>query len=100
MSIFVEVSTVFLDWTVLKGQKETIRCPVVFNEEIVVMFWLKMFQIDTKNDKNHEVFQIPKILNSFFPHFQQIFRIRTLKSVNKEKICCPVGFFEEIIAIL
>ena len=35
---FVKVLTVFLDWTVLKGQKETIRCPVVFNEEIVAMF--------------------------------------------------------------
>ena len=64
--LFVEVSTVSLDWTVLKGQKETILCPVVFNEEIVAMFWLKLSQIDTENDKNHEIFQIPKILCRFF----------------------------------
>ena len=48
---FVEVSTAFLDWTVLKDQKETNRCPVVFNEEIVAMFWLKMSQIDTEINK-------------------------------------------------
>ena len=48
---FVEVSTAFLDWTVLKNQKETTRCPVVFNEEIVAMFWLKMSQIDTEINK-------------------------------------------------
>ena len=48
---FVEVSTVFLDWTVLKDQKETICCPEVFIEEIVALFWLKMSQIDFEMNK-------------------------------------------------
>ena len=72
-AFFVEVSTVFWDWTVLKGQKETIRCPVVFNEEIVSMFWLKVCQIVTENDKNLEIFEFPEtFFCNFFPKFQWI----------------------------
>ena len=39
--------------------------PVVFNEEIIAMFWLKMSQIDTEIDKNPKSFQFSKILSIF-----------------------------------
>ena len=40
--------------------KKLVR-PVVFNENIIAIFWLKMSQIDTENDKNHQNFQFSKI---------------------------------------
>ena len=35
----------------LRVNKETFSCPVVFYEEIIVLFWMKISQIDTENDK-------------------------------------------------
>ena len=40
--------------------KKLVR-PVVFNEEILAMFCLKMSQIDTENDKSPKSFQFLKI---------------------------------------
>ena len=36
---------------------------------------------------------------AFFPNFRRTLWIGTLKRVNKEKMCCPVGFFEEFTAV-
>ena len=49
-AFFVKVLTEFMNWN-----------PVVFYEELIAMFWMKMSQIDTENDKNPENFQFPKI---------------------------------------
>ena len=68
----------------------------LFYEELIAMFWMKMSQIDTENDKNPKIFQISKIL---FPNFRQTWSIGTLKRVNKERMCSPVGFSEEFIAV-
>ena len=40
-AFFVSVSTNFVDWDILKGQQKN-GCPVVFNEEIVALFWMKI----------------------------------------------------------
>ena len=40
--------------------KKLVR-PVVFNEDIIAIFCLKMSQIDTENDKNPKNFQFSKI---------------------------------------
>ena len=40
--------------------KKLVR-PVVFNEDIIAIFWLKMSQIDTEKDKNPKNFQFSKI---------------------------------------
>ena len=44
--------------------KKLVR-PVVFNEDIIAIFWLKMSQIDTENDKNPKNFQFSKISCNF-----------------------------------
>ena len=36
----------------------------------------------------------------FFPNFRRTLRMGTLKRVNKETMCCLVGFPEEFIAVL
>ena len=96
---FLKVSTVFLDWAVLKGQKETSRCPVVFNEEIVAMLWMKISQIDTENDKKLKSFEFPKISFSFFSKISMGFIDCNIEKVNNEKMLCPVGFLEELITV-
>ena len=37
-------------------------CPVGFLEELITVFQVTMSQIDTENDKNPKIFQIPKFL--------------------------------------
>ena len=59
---------------------------------------MKMSEIDTENDKKPEIFQFPKILYNSFPNFWRTWWIGTLKGINKEEKCCPVGFLEEFIA--
>ena len=43
----------------------------------------------SQNDKNPKTFQISKVLGTF-PNFRQTSSTGTLKSVKKEKMCCPV----------
>ena len=40
-----------MDWNVGKGQKEGIRCPESFSEELISVLLVKMSQINTENDK-------------------------------------------------
>ena len=42
-----------------------IRCPVGFSEEFIAVFQVKMFQINTENDKNPKSFQYSKFLCIF-----------------------------------
>ena len=35
----------------------------------------------------------------FFPNFSRSLWIGTLKRINKEKMCCPVGFFEVLFTV-
>ena len=59
-----------MDWNVLNDQQEKkIGCPVVFYEEIIAMFRMKMSQIDTENDKNANIFQFSKIVCLLFSKF-------------------------------
>ena len=60
---------------------------------------MKMSQIDTKKDQNPRNFLIFKDFMHFFPNFWQTLWIETLKRVNKERMCCPVGFLEELSAV-
>ena len=54
------------------------------------MFWMKMSQIDTKNDKNLKILEFPKVLCSFFPKFQWIFLNWNIERVNNEIKKCVV----------
>ena len=56
-AFFVKVSTDFVDLNVLKGQQGKTGCAVVFIEEIIAMFWMKMPQNDTENDKSPQISQ-------------------------------------------
>ena len=58
-----------------------------------------MSQIDTKKDQNPRNFSIFKDFMHFFPNFWQTLWIETLKRVNKERMCCPLGFLEELSAV-
>ena len=46
-----------------------------------------------------EIFSIFKDFMHFFPNFCQTLWIEKLKRVNKEVMCYPVGFLEEISAV-
>ena len=70
-AFFDKISTVFVNSKVLRGQKETFRCPVGSFEEIIAVLYMKKSQIETENDKNPTIFQISKILCSFFPNFRR-----------------------------
>ena len=86
-----QTSWIGMFWSV---NKEWVCCQIVFYEERIAMFWMKMSQIDTENDKNPRIYQVSKILCILSQIFDrlQTSSIETLKRVNKEKSCCPVGF--------
>ena len=77
--------------------KEKMRCPVVFSEEITAFRQMKMSQIDTGSFKNPQTFQFAKIL-SVFPVFRRILKIGTLERISKEGVCCSVCL-EEIKSV-
>ena len=70
-----------------------IRCPVGFRffRRYKCCFLNEKSQIDTENDKNPKLFQFSKDFQTFW--------IGALKRVNKKRMCCSVGFFEEFIAV-
>ena len=45
--------------------KVAVCYPVVFKDEIVSVFWLKMSQLDTENDKNLKILQFSKFYAVF-----------------------------------
>ena len=49
-----------------------------------------MSQIDTKNDKKLKIFDLPKVLCSFFPKFQWIFSDWNIEKLNNEMKKCVV----------
>ena len=59
----------------------------------------KMHQIQTQFDKNSRKFIILKNFMQFLSIFQKTWWLRMSKTLNKEKIRCRGGFFEEIKAI-
>ena len=59
----------------------------------------KMPQIQTQIDKNTRKFIILKILGNFLSIFRKTWWLKMSKTLNKEKICCPGGFLEEIKAV-
>ena len=56
--------------TLKRVNMEKMCCPVDFSEEFIAVFQVEMSQIDTKNDKNPEVFQC---FMHFFQNFMQKF---------------------------
>ena len=72
LRIFVKISTIFLNWNVLKGQKETFCCLVGFFEEVIAVFFMNKFPIGTENHKNPTIFYISKIL-CIFSKFSTVF---------------------------
>ena len=74
-------------------------CPVGFSEQFFAVFLVTMSQIDTENDKN------PKLSNfqsfyTFFDKVSTVFVDLKVSKGQKETFRCPVGSFEEIIAVL
>ena len=51
--------------------KKSVR-PIVFDEEIIAMFSLKMSPIDTENDQSPKSFQFSKISCIFFQIFDRL----------------------------
>ena len=49
-----------------KERMESLRCPVGFSEEVIVVFLVKMSQIDTGNDKKTKFFHFSKVFMHFF----------------------------------
>ena len=90
----VKVSTNLVDWNVLRGQRGKNWLFSCLFEQFIVFIEMKMPLIDTKNDKNPKIFQFSKLLCNFSLNFWLNLWIRTLKKVNKERICSPVGFSE------
>ena len=39
---------------------EWVGCLVVFSEEVIAFFWMKMSQIDTEKEKNNKIYQFSK----------------------------------------
>ena len=59
---------------------------------------MKLSEIDIEIDKNLKKINFQRF-HAFFPCFQQTLQIGTLKRVNKGRMCCPLGFPEEFIAV-
>ena len=57
-----------------------------------------MSEITTDYDKIPQLLQFSKFLCIFFKFWQTLW-IGRLKSVNKEKICSPVGFSDALILV-
>ena len=77
------------------------RCPVGFFWRDNCCFPYEKSQIDTENDTNLTIFQVSKTsCIFFFQNFRRFLWIGTLKRVNKERICCPLGFSEELIPVV
>ena len=74
-------------------------CPVGFSEQFFAVFLVTMSQIDTKNDKNPKL----SIFQCFYAFFDKLSTVLVDSKILKrpeETFCCPVGSFEEIIAVL
>ena len=72
-------------------------CPVVVYEEINADF---LERKGPKNDKKTKNFPIVNVFMQFLSNFRKTSWIRMLKTLNMALVRCPVGFSEEIIAIL
>ena len=59
---------------------------------------MKMSQVDTENDIFPIIFQFSEIFR-IFSKFSTDFVGWNIESVNKKRMCCPVGFYEEFIAV-
>ena len=92
--------------------KVAVCYPLVFKDEIVSVFRVKMSQLDTEIDKNLKILQFSKFYAVFLSNFQQTPENGMLERVNNEQMLscmlsgtinavswCPVGCFEDIIAI-
>ena len=91
--------TDFVDWKVKKGQQGTrLLSSRLFrrvNWGFQVEKKLKLAPNLTKKTQNFPIFKNFMQLSKF----RQTSRIEMLKTVNKEQVCCPVGFSEELISV-
>ena len=60
---------------------------------------MKKSQIDTETDKNPQKFPNSKILCSFSPKLSSDFVDWNTEKNQQERMCCPVGFSEDFIAV-
>ena len=74
--------------------KENVNRPVVFYGEIIAMFWLKMSQTDTENDKNVKILQFSKILCVFFQIFDRLRQLERWKGSTRKQ--CVVQYAAKI----
>ena len=90
-------------WTLWIGTLKRVNnkrlcCPVGFAENVFAFFEKKVVQIDTENNKKKQNFLIFQRFYAIFRTFRQTLWIASLKRVNKEKMCCPIGYSEELSA--
>ena len=73
-------------------------CKVGFSEELTAVFKLEKSHSGTQFDKKTQTFPIFKVFMELLSKFRRTSRIGMLKTVIKLRMCCPVVFYEEIIA--
>ena len=65
MHFVSKILTEFVNWNIEKGQQVKMCCLVGFSEELFAVWYVKMSQIDSENDKNLKISQFSKILCIF-----------------------------------
>ena len=91
-AILVKFSIDYVDWRVSMGQQGNNLLSSSLFRRVYSSFWteksLKLAPKMTKNPK----FQLLRSLYIFLSNFRRTPWIGMLERVNKETVCCPVGF--------
>ena len=89
-----------MDWNVEKGQQGTyVLSSRLFGTVFLLFFWWQCLKLTPKVTKK------PKLSNfqcfyAFFDKLSTVFVDSKVLKCQKETVRCPVGSFEEIIAVL
>ena len=84
--------------TLKRVNKDGICCSVGFSGKFYAVFRWKCLKLTPKMTKNSKFFNFQRF-HAFFPNFRQTLWIGTLKRVNKDGICCSVGFSGKFYAV-
>ena len=74
-----------------------IRCPVGLSEEIIAVFHMKKYQIDTENDKIPKIFQFVKIFTIFCQIFIRRRGLECFKGSLREKLVVQWSFPKSLL---
>ena len=86
-----------MDWNVLRGQRGKGWLSSSLFEEFIA-FFKKMPKLTAKMTKTQN-FPIFKVFMHILSNFRQTSSTTTFKRVNKERMCRPVDFSEEFVAV-